>query len=252
MLAIGHGRGRRRALTRSAVVLAASCLGRAASAEEAAAAGAKVTPSEEKLIAPGARGVDTSYGRLAGDMAVSAGLGAAFGPRSPRAAVDLRLRYLSTAGVYATYEDGALIGDSSDPRRALSTGIELRPLFLARWLQGWEWGSPYPDLALDSLGLELGLVLIEPLGDRPASAGADRGFASKPALQAGIGLEVPLLPRASGPLIGVHGAVRWSDAALGGEPIAGPSDRAFCLLVTLGWQQLFGAHVVDLADRAPR
>jgi hypothetical protein len=186
---------------------------------------------------------DTSYGRIDGDLSASAGIGAAFGPSGPRAAADLRLRYVWTAGIFATYEDGPLFGGGRDPRRAFATGIELRPIFLARWLQGLESGNGYLDLTLDSLGLELGAVFVEPPG---------RSFGSRPGLQAGLGLQIPVLPHATGPVIGVHGGARWSDSALGGHVIEGPSDRSLFLLVTLGWQQVFGGHVVDLGDRAPR
>jgi hypothetical protein len=186
---------------------------------------------------------DTSYGRIEGDLSGSLGVGATFGPSGPRAAADLRLRYLWTAGVFATYEDGPLIGSSSEPRRAFATGIELRPLFLARWLQGFETGNGYLDLTIDSLGFELGAVFAEPVG---------RSFGSRPGLQAGIGLQIPVIPHASGPVIGLHGGARWSDAALAGRPIEGPGDRALFLLVTFAWQQAFEAHLVDLGDRAPR
>ncbi|MDB4938846.1 MAG: hypothetical protein JWP87_5818 [Labilithrix sp.] len=186
---------------------------------------------------------DTSHGRIDGDISASVAVGATFGPSAPRAAADLRLRYLWTAGIFATYEDGPLFGTSSDPRRALATGIELRPIFLARWLQGLESGNAYLDLTLDSLGLELGAVFAQPQG---------RSFGSRPGLQAGIGLQIPVLPRATGPIIGLHGGARWSDSALAGRVIEGPSDRALYLLVTIGWQQVFGAHVVDLGDRAGR
>src|SRR4051812_22937377 len=88
-------------------------------------------------------GSDTSHGRIDGDLSASAGLGATFGPRGPRAAADLRLRYLWTAGIYVTYEDGPLFGSAAEPRRVFGTGLELRPLFLARWLQGLDSGNGY-------------------------------------------------------------------------------------------------------------
>lgn len=194
-------------------------------------------------LARAAGGPDTSDGRIDGDVSASAGVGATFGPRSPRAAFDLRLRYLWTAGVFATYEDGPLVGSASEPRRAFATGLELRPLFLVRWLQGLETGNAYLDMAIDSFGLELGAVFVQPEG---------ASFGSKPGLQAGIGFQLPVLPHATGPVIGLHGGARWSDAALGGHELEGPSDRALYLLVTVAWQQVFGAHVVDLGDRAPR
>lgn len=190
-----------------------------------------------------AGGPETSHGRVDGDLSGSLGVGATFGPRGPRGAVDLRLRYLWTAGLFATYEDGPLFGGTAEPRRAFAGGLELRPLFLARWLQGLDSGNGYVDLTIDSLGLELGAVFAEPAG---------AAFGSRPGLQAGIGLQVPVLPNATGPVIGIHAGGRWSNAALGGNTIEGPSDRAVFLLVTLGWQQVFGAHIVDIGDRAPR
>lgn len=186
---------------------------------------------------------DTSYGRIEGDVSASLGLGAALGPRAPRAAADLRLRYLWTAGVFVTYEDGPLLGSTSEPRRVFATGVELRPLFLVRWLQGLETGNAYVDLTIDSLGFELGAVFEEPVG---------RPFGSRAGLQAGVGLQLPMLPHATGPVIGVHGGARWSDAALAGRAIERPSDRALYLLVTIAWQQAFKAHIVDLGDRDSR
>lgn len=186
---------------------------------------------------------DATYGRIDGDVAVQLGLGATFGPAAPRATVDLRLRYLQSAGLFLTYEDGPAFGGEADPRRALAFGVELRPLFLGRWLQGLEFGAPYPDLLLDSFALELGAVFAQP---------PERGFGSRPGLQAGIGLAVPFFPRASGLFAALHGGCRWSDHAIGGGPLAGPSDRALYLNVTIAWQQIFGGHLVDLGDRAPR
>jgi len=189
-----------------------------------------------------AAGADASHGRIEGDLAVVTGLGAVVSPRGPRMAADLRLRYLWSAGLFVTYEDGPLVGSSAEPRRALATGLEVRPLFLARWARGLEIGSPYPDLIIDSFAIELGAVFLQPRGE---------SFGSKPGLQAGLGLEVPFFPRASGLWIGFHGGLRWSDAALAGTGADTASDRGGYLLVSLSWQQVFGAHVVDLNDRAP-
>jgi hypothetical protein len=196
-------------------------------------------------IAPGARAADRkdgSHGRVEGDLAVEAGVGASFGPRSPRGAADLRFRYLSMTGLFVTYEDGPLFGTRAEPRRALATGLELRPLFLAKWFTGRYSGNPYLDLAIDSIGLELGAVFLEPTGGR---------FGAKPGLQAGLAFELPVFPSATGPFIAVHGGVRWSDAALSGGPLAGPADRALYLNVIFAWQQVFGGHVADMGDRAP-
>lgn len=193
------------------------------------------------IAAHAAEPKDGAHGRIDGDMAVEIGVGASFGPRSPRAVADLRFRYLSMAGVFVTYEDAPLVGSHSDPKRAVATGVELRPLFLGKWLTGRYSGNPYLDLTLDSLSLELGAVFLQPDG---ASLG------SKPGLQAGIGIELPIFPAATGPFVGLHGGARWSDAALSGGPMAGPSDRALFLNVVLAWQQVFGTRVVDLGDPA--
>lgn len=187
-----------------------------------------------------AAGVDATHGRLDGDMAVVVGAGAVIGPRAPRAALDLRFRYLSTAGVFVTYEEGPLFGSAAEPRRVFATGLELRPLFLARWAQGLEVGEPRADLFIDSFALEIGAAFQQPIG---------RSFDQKPSLQAGLGLELPLFPRASGLLIGLHAGLRWNDAGLAGD-VSTPRERASYLLVTIAWQQIFGAHVVDIFDRA--
>lgn len=186
------------------------------------------------------RGDDDSYGRFDGDLAVAGATTMTVGPRGLRAGADLRLRYLSTAGVFASYEDGPLVGSNAEPRRILATGLELRPLFLARWATGRELGVPRVDLLIDSFALEVGAVFAQPDG---------APFGARPGLQAGLGLEVPFFANASGPFLGLHGGARWSDAALSGGPFAGPSDRALYLTIAIGWQQLFAGHVVDLGDR---
>ncbi len=183
---------------------------------------------------------DGSHGRFDGDLAIAGAAGMTVGARGPRANADLRLRYLSTAGLFGTYEDGPLVGSDAEPRRAVAFGLELRPLFLARWATGRELGSPRLDLLIDSIALELGAVFAQPEGAR---------FGARPGLQAGLGLEVPVFATASGPFLGLHGGVRWSDAALSGGPLDGPSDRALYFTVSVGWQQLFGGHVVDMGDR---
>ena len=190
-----------------------------------------------------ARGADSTYGRIDGDASVVVGAGVALGPRDPRAALDARLRYLDTVGVFVTYEDGRLFGSGADPSRVLAGGLELRPLFLGRWLKGMELGHPRADLLLDSFGIELGGFLAQPAGG---------SFGQRPGLQVGLGLELPVSGSASGLWIGLHGGLRWSDAALSGDELRGPSDRAAFLAITASWHQFFGAHVVDVRDTAPR
>jgi len=190
-----------------------------------------------------AEGVEPSYGRVEGDVTVVVGAGASFASGGPRAAADLRARYLETAGLFATYEDGVLAGSSADPRRMIAFGLELRPLFFYRWLGGHETHRVRWDLSLDSFGLEFGMTW-------PASPHGD-GFAAHPGIETGVGLELPILPDATGLWLAVHGGVRWSDDALASGPVH-PSDREAYLAVTLAWHQVVSTHLVDIGDRPPR
>lgn len=187
----------------------------------------------------GATQVDTSYGRVDGDLTAVVGAGAVFAKRGMRAEGELRLRYLESAGVFASYEDGPLVGSPSEPQRVLATGIELRPLFFLRWLKGQETGSARLDLMLDSIGLELGAVFSQPQG---------RGFGAQSGLQAGLGIDLPLFAAPTGPWIGLHGGLRWGDDALASGVISCADDRAAYLVVTLAWHQLVLAHLVDPGD----
>ncbi len=186
---------------------------------------------------------DTTYGRLEGDVTLVLGAGATLGPNAPRGTIDFRARYLDTAGLFVSYEDGALVGSGSEPRRVLATGLELRPLFLARLAKGWEWGSPRLDLMVDSFGLEIGASFAQPTG---------AAFASRAGLQLALGLEVPILERASGPFVGFHGGVRFGDSALSSGTIVDANDRAFFLSITLAWHQVILTHLVDAGDRGVR
>jgi hypothetical protein len=187
--------------------------------------------------------VDPSYGRIDGDLDVVLGAGVVIAPRMPRADGELRLLYLQTAGVLAAYEEGRAFGSAGDPERALVLGFEMRPLFLVRWLKGHEVEHAWFDLALDSIGLGVGAVLQQPPG---------RGFASQRAMQVALGIELPLMARATGLWVGIRGGLRWSEAALASGSVLSADDRQATLALTLSWHQLIAAHVVDWGDRAVR
>jgi hypothetical protein len=187
--------------------------------------------------------VDPSYGRVDGDVGVVFGVGGVVAPRGPRAEVDLRLRYLETAGVFATYEDAAVLGSASEPQRVLVAGLELRPLFLFRWLQGHEARRARFDLSLDSIGFELGALFEQP-------ARAD--FGSRAGIEVGLGIELPIVESVTGPWIGVRGALRWSEVALASGAVSDAGDRQAVVALTLAWHQILDAHIVDVGDRAPR
>ncbi|HEY3818448.1 MAG TPA: hypothetical protein VGL81_14840 [Polyangiaceae bacterium] len=186
---------------------------------------------------------EPTYGRLQGDVTLVAGLGGVVAARGGRAEGELRVRYLESAGLFVTYEDGALVASAAEPTRVLAAGLELRPLFLARWLTGRELQRARFDLVVDSLGLELGAMFEQPAGT---------SFASRAGMQAGLGLEVPLLKEASGPWLGFHAGVRWSDAALASGVVATADDRSGFVAITLAWHQVMLTHVVDTGDEAPQ
>jgi hypothetical protein len=188
---------------------------------------------------------DATYGRIEGDVSLVLGVGASFGPRTPRGALDFRARYLESLGLYVDYENQ--LGGMPEPKRLFVTGLEVRPLFLARWLQGWESGKASRfDQTLDSIGLTLGAVFQQPTGTT---------FSSRPGLEAALGVEVPLTGHPTGMWLDVRAGARWSDDELGGvsDPgVQGPDNRSLFLSITLAWHQTFMAHIVDEDDRPPR
>ena len=169
-------------------------------------------------------------------------MGGTIASGGPRVEGELRVRYLESAGLFATYEDGSFAASGADPQRVLAGGVELRPLFLGRWLKGHETQQPLVDLTLDSIGLELGATVLQPAG---ASFGARSG------LEVGLGLEFPLVAAADGPWIGLHGGVRGSDRALASGRVDGASDREAYLALSIAWHEVVEMHVVDFSDRLP-
>jgi hypothetical protein len=192
--------------------------------------------------ASAAGGPDASYGRAVGDVTLVAGAGVVAAAQGPRAEAELRLRYLETAGVFASYEDGPLLGSAAEPLRVFAAGLEVRPLFLGRWLDGHETSGARLDLLVDSIGIELGAAFQQPSGG---------AFSSRPAAQVGLAIELPIFASATGPWIGLHGGMRWSDAALAGSSTGGPDDRSPYLAVTAAWHQVVLVHAVDVGDRPP-
>jgi hypothetical protein len=126
-----------------------------------------------------ARPDDGLYGRFGGDLWLGAALGGgvALGPPGgPRDAGVLELRA----------QGSGVVG--GDPAWQLGAGVEIRPLFLARFLTARSLGNAWLDVLLDSLGLEVGVA---------AYALESRARA---ALVVGGGLEIPLFlgaPRVS-------------------------------------------------------
>jgi len=192
--------------------------------------------------ARGGEVIEPSYGRVQGDVTLVVGAGGAVASGGPRAEGELRARYLESAGIFGTYEDGPMVGSSAAPHRIIAAGLELRPLFLYRWLQGHETQRARLDLAIDSIGLELGFTWQQP---------QNGPFASTPGFQAGLGVEVPLLLDATGLWLAFHGGIRWSDEALASSLVETHQQREAFLSITLAWHQVVVAHIVDVGDRAP-
>lgn len=189
---------------------------------------------------------DGAYGRIDGDAALQVDIGAGADGKKTATVTRITVRYLQTAGLYTTW----LMHPGSDPthRWSGSVGVELRPLFLPRFLKNMETGPPTLDLALDSLSLRMGPVM------------ASRGpFAhGTPGFEFDIGAGIPIGGRVDGLWINTSLGFRWSNATMAGarsDPESGPesgADHTLLWSLTLGWQSVFHAGVVDVGDRARR
>lgn len=89
-------------------------------------------------------------------------------------APELRARYLDSAGLFVAMN----VGDGT-PR--VLGGVDLRPIFLGRFLTGRVLGRAFFDLLIDSIGLDLGVSSLSVNGQTRA------------ALVVGTGLDVPIL-----------------------------------------------------------
>jgi hypothetical protein len=189
-----------------------------------------------------AQETDGSYGRLDGDLELALGPGVAFAEGGPAFALRGSVVYLWTAGVYATYTE-AFGAEAPHVERSIATGLHFRPLFLGRFASNRETGPAHADLTLDSLFLEIG-----PVWDSPRT----EGMGGRPGLELGLGLSVPILPAASGPFVGIRGALRYRDRDLRGRSSDDVVERGALLTLTLSWHQIVGAHLVDAGDVNPR
>ncbi|XXX81162.1 hypothetical protein WMF30_20600 [Sorangium sp. So ce134] len=183
---------------------------------------------------------DGAYGRLDGDLDLRAGAGASFASGGPALCAHGAAAYLSTAGLYAHYTD-ALGAQGATVARSIAGGVFLQPLFLGRYASDLELGAPWLDLLIDSVALGVGSFWEAPPGG---------GLRSEPGIELALSLDVPLLGHATGPFLGVRGALRWRGPALEGD--ASPRDEQRALLsIALSWHHVVPAHIVDAGDRAP-
>ena len=194
------------------------------------------------LSAPPAIAQDTdgSYGRVEGDLLFVGSAAAALTQGGPQLETHVSLLYLSTAGGYFRYVES--FGNDAAPfARLIGVGLELRPLFLGRYGLDLEQGPAHLDLFVDSIALVIG-----PTWSSPIAAGAS--FEPRPGLELGAGVEIPCLPSANGPYIGVLGLARFGPDDVAGAPEASFLERGSSLLLTLAWHQVFDAGLVDLRD----
>lgn len=121
---------------------------------------------------------DGVYGRLEGSLHADVAAGAALSDANHGSLVwQARLRYVDAAGLVLR-GDHALAETNAATR--LFAGLELRPLFPARFLMNSEFGVEWVDLLVDSIGMELGASFIGPV-DVP------------PRLTMAFGLDVPVV-----------------------------------------------------------
>jgi hypothetical protein len=182
---------------------------------------------------------DGAYGRLEGDLGVELRAGTAIAKGGPALAAELGAVYLATAGAYVHYTD-ALGRDATDVARSIATGVQLRPLFWGRYARGMETGPARWDLLLDSVTLAVGAFWDAPHG---------AGLVERPGLELGLGVVFPFLEDASGPYLGLRGALRWRALDLEGLGDGGIVDQGALVSLTVGWHQVVGAGIVDLRDR---
>jgi hypothetical protein len=174
-------------------------------------------------------------------LGLEAAAGAVLGGEKPRLGVDLRARYLSSGGVFASYEEGGLVSSRAAPARVIAAGLELRPLFIGRWLTGYQLGQARWDLTLDSLGVEFGAVFVAPRG---GSLGAE------PGAQAGVVVGMPLGATAHGPWVRLRGGLRLTPEGLSGARDAAGSPSHAYVAFEFAFQTFVSAGIVDAGDRA--
>jgi hypothetical protein len=178
---------------------------------------------------------DGAYGRIQGDVALQLEAGSGFDDRHPPLLGHVTARYLQTAGVYTTWILHPR--HASERPSTASFGLELRPLFLPRFLENRQAGPAVFDMLVDSLSLRLGTVT--------ASKGP---FSSpSPGFESGLALGIPVTSRAEGPWLGTSAALRWPHHAIGGH-----GDPSLLWTITLGWQTFFRSGLVDLRDGRTR
>jgi len=190
-------------------------------------------PTRPHVIPSDSSNWDGAYGRFAGRLELGVGLGAEFSGSTPLMVARMTLHYFSTAGIYAQYATGFTDSEwgpatpthpaSKGTPGRLSVGVDLRPLFLPRFVEDYEQGPAFLDLTIDSVSLAVGgFWQVVPGG----KFGAVRG------VEASLGGGIPLFAQASGLWIRFRAFGRWQ------TDVVEPAGAQWMGLVLLAYQQV--------------
>jgi len=168
---------------------------------------------------PPASEADGVYGRFHGDTDLSLKLGGLVSDGHLSGSVGASAHYYSMVGITGDYSEN-LTAEGSHAR-SMAVGAELKPLFLPRWVLGFERGPAWLDLAIDSVCLGFGAYFA----DTPVAGDSTRG------VWFSAGLGVPILGDATGPWLELREVRRFPDPGQPGEPAHN------ALLLYLSWHQ---------------
>lgn len=140
---------------------------------------------------------DGVYGRFDGDLVLGINAGARFAPDHGYGGL-LSLHDFSTVGFVAAFVVNP--DDDAAEKSSLSVELDLRPLFLPRWLLDLEQGPAWLDLFIDSLSLGFGGYWATP-------DGGDLGDSS--GLVGSVGIGLPLSGSADGFWLRARGSRRF-------------------------------------------
>ena len=141
---------------------------------------------------------DGVYGRFDGDLDLGVGLGVRSGSEGAGPALRLTAHYLYMAGIYV--EGAVPLNDTSLVAWTGTAGIDLRPLFLPRWVLDLERGPAFVDLLIDSLALSGGAYVQQ----------FDRSEHSQLwGVQVEVGGGIPLMAHAHGLWLHLRASARW-------------------------------------------
>jgi hypothetical protein len=187
---------------------------------------------------------DGSYGRFDGDMAFALEVGVHEAFPGETMAGRLTTMYLHSAGTYVQYNESFGLA-RQDLGRSIAGGIEIRPLFMARFGTDLEHGPALLDLFVDSLGIGLGLYAAALSPDVCSDSGLD---CWRMGLELGVGVELPLLGHADGPFVGLRGAWRWPTGTAPLGNLTDLDEPGGMVGLTLGYRLTALTHLADAGD----